>query len=443
MLLKEKDLFSQYCTIALPAVITTWLMFIFYSIDTIFVGRFVGKSALVALNLTMPILHLPYAFSVMVTVGVGTRAAILIGKQKINEAACLFTHAVMILLIVGAFFGLIFTIFSNKIAYLLGARHNILNETSRYLRVSGFFQIFTLIAYTFEAFLRLENVTRIVMYTMGFATIVNIILHYVLIFVLQMGIVGSALATGVTLSVSGMIILYCYIIRAKNLRFIFVWPINLMQSIRFILHLGMSDFLSVLSTSVVMVVFNARIMNFFGENGLIAYSIVDCVMLVGTLTSIALVESMRPMTSFFFGMGNGELAWKAIQIGSKFILSFSGLLTLVILCMSKKISIIFLGENFVLAQQYLEYAAVWYGLALLPAGVNLIVLSYLTSIQMPNASIVIVVLRSWILSLAGLWIMPKFFGASAIWSVVLCSELLTLPLSVFFLIKHRLKMEIK
>lgn len=434
-LFDEKKLLKHYLNVALPTVITTWLMFIFYFIDGIFVGRFVGTQALAALNLAMPILHLPYAFGVMVTVGAATRAAILIGKDCVHEASFLFTRAVIALLIVGTLFGCSFIFFSDQIAYLLGARNNIFNEVNRYLMVSGFFQTFTLVSYTFEAFLRLENFARIAMYAMSFAAVANIFLDYFFIVILRMGIVGSALATGITLSASGAMMLCFHLVRAKNLRFIYSWPRNFFKSIISISYLGISEFLSTVAPSVVMVAFNFTILDFLGESGLVAYSIVENVIVVGTMTSIALVESMQPMTSFFLGLGDKKLVWKSVRIGSGFILSFALLLTFVVFFFTKKISMIFLGDNFGIAWQHLESAVIWYGLALLPAGINLIVLGYLTAVQAPAFSALIAILRSWVLLLFGVWILPKFFGASAIWIVVFFSELLTLPVSILLLFK--------
>ena len=88
------------------------------------------------------------------------------------------------------------------------------------------------------------------------------------------------------------------------------------------------------------------------------------------------------------------------------------------------------------AQVLISAAVPWYALAFLPAGVNLVIAGYLTAMERPGPSLVIALLRSWILLLGFLWGM-NWLGGMAIWLTLLLTELATLLVSLPLQYRYR------
>lgn len=429
----DQFLLKQFLNVAGPTVMMGWLAAIFFVVDGIFIGRFIGPDALAASNLALPILVLPFAFGIMISVGGSTRCAVLLGQGKFLEAAAIFTQATWLVMIGGSLIGLMFYFMADSIAYVLGARDHIHTMAANYLRYYSFFQPFVIIAFTFEAFLRLENAARVGMYAMGAAALANIGLDYFLIVTCGLGMKGSALATGITLSLSGLAMLMYHVLRANHLKLIRRAFSRFKQEITTILYLGLSEFLSQIAPMAVIASFNFAVLNWIGKDGLVAYTILDQTIMIGTITLIALMQSMQSMVSYFFGAEKRVEMMRCVAIGCSFIIGFSLLLALMVVFAAKPLTVIYLGKNIQEIWHHLEFATKWYGLALIPGGINLVVLGYLTAIQAPTKSTIIALLRSWIILLIALWTLPAFFGAQAIWLVILITELATLPVSLILL----------
>src|SRR5579859_3111778 len=102
--LDTSSLTRQFSNYAVPTVLAAWVYCMHSVISGIFIGRHVGADALAALNLLVPLLYLPYAFSVMIGVGGSTLVSRLLGERREHDAACAFTQALWLLGLCGAGF---------------------------------------------------------------------------------------------------------------------------------------------------------------------------------------------------------------------------------------------------------------------------------------------------------------------------------------------------
>lgn len=66
----------------------------------------------------------------------------------------------------------------------------------------------------------------------------------------------------------------------------------------------------------------------------------------------------------------------------------------------------------------------------MPAACNVAVAGYLTAIEVPLASMIVALLRSWLLLLTLLWLLSEWFGPRGLWMTVAVTEIATLGASV-------------
>lgn len=101
--------------------------------DTFFVARGIGTDGLTALNIAIPIFNFINGLGLMIGMGSATKYAILKTQSKNNEANIVFTNALIYVFSLYLFFIIIALFFTKDIAYILGARDEILVMTDIYI----------------------------------------------------------------------------------------------------------------------------------------------------------------------------------------------------------------------------------------------------------------------------------------------------------------------
>ena len=426
------SLLKQFTSLAIPTILSGWVYTIYTLIDGIFIGRYVGQQALAALNLVVPLLYVPYAFSVMVGVGGATLIARLLGEGRETEARRAFSQVLWAMLAFGIAMSAGVLLFRHEIAAALGAQGPITADVVDYLSGWGWFVLFANGLYAMELFLRVEGApaARFGLYAMFLGALANVALDYWFIVVAGMGMYGASLATGLSMLVSSSIMLAYHFVFARK-----VVPARHAfgqggSHVGKVMYNGASEFLGAIAPAVTVFAFNRVILANFGEPGLAAYAILEYMTLGATVTMVALVQSMQPMISFYRGARDLSALRGAFQLGMKAVLGFSVLVAIAMLTLAQPLTFLFLpaGGD---AWSILEHAVFWYALAFLPAAGNLIVAGFLTAVEAPGPSAAIAMLRSWVLLLGILWALNAWLGGGAIWYTLLITEVLTLAVSVW------------
>jgi Na+-driven multidrug efflux pump len=428
----KTPLLKQFTSLAIPTILSGWVYTVYTLIDGIFIGRYVGEQALAALNLVVPLLYVPYAFSVMIGVGGATLIARLLGEGRDAEARRAFSQVLWVMLAFGIAMSAGVLSFRHEIAAALGAQGEITHHVVGFLSGWGWFVLFANGLYAMELFLRVEGApaARFGLYAMFLGALANVALDYWFIVVKEMGMYGASLATGLSMMVSSSVMLAYHIVLAKQVvparrafagADVHIWRV---------MYNGASEFLGAIAPAVTVFAFNRVILWNFGEPGLAAYAILEYMTLGATVTMVALVQSMQPMISFYRGSRDLNALRESFRLGVMAVTGFSVLVAIAMATLARPLTFLFLPAG-VQAWSILEHAVLWYALAFLPAAGNLIVAGFLTAVESPGPSAAIAMLRSWVLLLATLWLLNVGFGGTAIWYTLLITEVLTLAISVW------------
>ncbi|GAB3628667.1 multidrug transporter MatE [Pandoraea terrae] len=425
-------LLKQYVALAVPTILSGWVYTVYTLIDGIFIGRYVGQQALAALNLVVPLLYVPYAFSVMIGVGGATLISRLLGQNREAEARQVFAQVLWTMLCVSAVMSVAVLLFSPQIVTMLGATGELATQAEAFVCIYAYFILFANGLYAMELFLRAESAkaARFGLYAMFMGALTNIALDYWLIVVQGRGMAGAAWATGMSMCVSSLVMLGYHLFLAK--RVVPAWrPFASGEShVGKMLYNGASEFLGAIAPAITVFAFNRVILANFSEAGLAAYAILEYMTLGATVTMVALVQSMQPMISYYRGAHDRQALRGSFRLGVVAVVGFSVLVAIAMATLSRPLTFLFLPEGGQ-AWSILEHAVIWYALAFLPAAGNLIVAGFLTAIEAPGPSAIIAMLRSWILLLGILWLLNAAFGGAAIWYTLLITELLTLAASAW------------
>ncbi|VVE86946.1 MATE family efflux transporter [Pandoraea bronchicola] len=426
------SLLKQFASLAIPTILSGWVYTVYTLIDGIFIGRYVGEQALAALNLVVPLLYVPYAFSVMAGVGGATLIARLLGEGREAEARRAFSQVLWVMLAFGITMSAAVLGFRHEIAAALGAEGPITQDVVAYLSGWGWFVLFANGLYALELFLRVEGApaARFGLYAMFMGALANVALDYWFIVEREMGMYGASLATGLSMMVSSSAMLAYHFVLAKQV--VPAWRAfgKAEAHVWRAMYNGASEFLGAIAPAVTVFAFNRVILSNFGEPGLAAYAILEYMTLGATVTMVALVQSMQPMISFYRGARDLHALRESFRLGAIAVTGFSVLVAIAMATLARPLTFLFLPAG-AQAWSILEHAVLWYALAFLPAAGNLIVAGFLTAVEAPGPSAAIAMLRSWVLLLGILWLLNVWLGGAAIWYTLLITEVLTLAISAW------------
>ena len=193
--LEKKVTLPSLLKYTLPTVIMMICFSLYTIIDGMFISRFVGASALSAVNIVYPVIYLVLGVGTMFATGGSAIVAKKLGENKIDVARENFTLITISALIIGIVIEVITIIFMKQIIYILGSTDALYFYCKEYLLFMILFTPFIILKFFFDYFLVTAGAAQLGLFSSLLGGIVNIILDYIFIVKLNMGIRGAAIAT--------------------------------------------------------------------------------------------------------------------------------------------------------------------------------------------------------------------------------------------------------
>ncbi|MBM7602532.1 putative MATE family efflux protein [Metabacillus crassostreae] len=430
-----KKVFYQYF---FPSLLGMMLMSVNILIDGVFVGNGVGAEALAGVNLAMPVFSLIFSISLWIGIGGGTLYSIYSGEENVVKARSVFSlglaSALVPLLVIGVF-GYINV---EAIANLLGANSDTLFHTVEYLRVLFLFGWLMALQQLLSIFVRNDGSPTLSMVALGVTAIVNICLNYYMIFILELGVYGAALAT-VLASIGGLLVLMLHFLKKhSNLRKLsFQWSWNMLRGI---FSIGFPSFLAEAGTLVFVVGYNLAIVGLLGTEGVAAFSVVNYLHGFMFLTFFGIESALQPMISYYHGAKEKGRIKESVLIGEKAAFILGAILLLIGLAAAPLLVSLFGLESNDVRNLAVDGIRLFF-IGYLFLGFNFVYMTYFQSIMNIRPSIIIILLRSFVFILFFLWLLPKFIGIAGVWLALPLAEMLVALLLVLFTRKHVLELK--
>ena len=212
---KEKT--TAILALAVPAMIENILQTIVGFVDTLFVAR-LGLAEVTAVGVANAVLAVYIAIFMAIGVGATSLISRSIGAGDMNRAKALAKQSTILAIIFGLIFGLISLNFSENLLSLMGAKQEVMELGSVYLKIVGVPSVFISLMLMFGSILRANGDTKKPMYVSWWMNILHIVLDYIFIFGIAgwfgWGVAGAAWAT-VIVRILGTLALYYYIRKSE------------------------------------------------------------------------------------------------------------------------------------------------------------------------------------------------------------------------------------
>jgi len=307
---------------------------IYMLVDTAFIGRWVGGSALAGLGYVFPIMFIILGLTFGLGSGVTTVIAQFIGQNEKKKADNAAEHSLLLGIIISVFILLIGYSQGDHFITVQGASEEVLGDALKYFHIMVTGSCFMIISIFFRSILSGEGEAIFPMKVMAIGTISNIILDPP--FIHFWGLSGAAIATVLSQATVTFIFIYMMFFRHHTyIRFAFNDFSFNPAVIKLIFKLGIPASLSMVIMSLGVSVFN-RILG--TSDAVAAYQTAGRIEHLFFLPLISIATALVTLVGMFYGNKRTDLVKKIILYG----ISRSMIITI-----SVSVLFFFFAENFI------------------------------------------------------------------------------------------------
>lgn len=437
--LSERFTYKKLIKFTLPTIVMMIFTSIYGVVDGLFISNVVKGSAFASVNLIMPALMIIGTIGFMFGTGGSAIISKTLGEGDDERADRYFSMLIYLEVILGVVFTIIGLIFLKPIAGLLGATEEMMPDCLTYGRILLIGMTAFILQNSFQSFLVSAEKPGFGLIISIIAGVTNIVLDFLFIYVFRWGVAGAAWAT-ITSQFVGAIIPLIYFIRKNKSRLKlcktkFEWSPIVKTCTN-----GSSEMVTNLSMSLVNILFNAKLMEMAGANGVSAYGIIMYVGFLFSGTYLGYSVGSAPIISYHFGAGNKDELKSLFKKSLKLLGIVAIAMTLLAELFARPLANIFVSYDKDLLRLTIT-ALRLYSLSYIISWFNIYSSSFFTALNDGFVSALISFLRTLVFQVIVILILPKLFGINGIWLSVLVAEILSLVVSVICLIKNRKKYE--
>ncbi len=435
--LSEHFTYKKLIKFTIPTIIMMIFTSIYGVVDGIFVSNCVGSDAFASLNLIWPAIMIFGSIGFMIGTGGSALVSKTIGEGKKEKANEYFSMLVYLLVIIGMICSAIGIVLIKPIASLLGADETLLADCITYGRALLIFLVPFLLQNCFQSFLIVAEKPTFGLVMSIVAGVSNMILDFLFMYVFKMGILGAAVATGMS-QLLGSIVPIIFFARKNDSLLQLTKAKFEGKAILKACTNGSSEMLTNLSASLVNMLFNMQLMKFAGSDGVVAYGIIMYVAFIFSGTYIGYSIGTAPIIGYHYGAENTEELKSLLKKSLKLIGITSIVMTVLAEILSKLLASIFVSYDAGLLEMTTR-AIRLFSISYIISGFNIFASSFFTALNNGPVSAAISFLRTLVFQITTIFILPAIWGIDGIWLAVVVAELLSLIVSGAFIIRNRTK----
>ena len=394
--------------LAIPTVIAQLVNMLYNIVDRIYLGHMPGDGtlALTGIGVCTPIILFVSAFAALICSSGAPRASIFMGEGKYDKAEETMGGCFTLQVLVSLVMTVLLLIFGEKLLWAFGASGNTISYATDYMDIYALGTIFVQLTLGMNAYITAQGDAKMAMITVIIGAVCNIILDPIFIFALDMGVKGAALATIISQGVS------C------------VWVVGLLFGKRFVLRLkkqylrikarvvlpcialGSAMFVLQVSESVISVAFNSSLLKYCGDVAVGAMTILASVMQFAMLPMQGIGQGAQPITSYNYGAKNVDRVKKTFRLLLIICLIYSVVVGTSAILFPRAFAGVFCSDSALL--DFTARALRIYMCGMVIFGIQIACQMTFVSIGNALCSVIVAVMRKFILLLPLIYIVPHF-----------------------------------
>ena len=392
--------------LALPTVVAQLINMLYNIVDRIYIGHMpeVGDLALTGVGVCMPIIMIVSAFAALVSSGGAPRASIFMGRKDIDSAEKTLGSCLGLQIIISAVLTVVLLIWNRDFLLAFGASNNTIEYAVDYMGIYAIGTVFVQLTLGMNAFITAQGFTKISMVSVIVGAVANIILDPILIYGLDMGVKGAALATIISQALSCVWVIAFLCSKKSILK---LKPKYFPPSLRIVLPciaLGTATFIMQASESVISVCFNSSLLKYGGDIAVGAMTILTSVMQFAMLPAQGIAQGAQPILSYNYGAKNAERVKQTYKLLLKICLVYSVTIWLAVMLFPRAFVSIFTPDATLISFASKALRIYFAGMVLF--GIQIACQMTFVSLGNAPSSVIVAVVRKFVLLLPLIYIMP-------------------------------------
>ena len=431
----------------LQATFPTIAMMIFISIysivDGIFIANFAGTSAFSGVNLIFPVIMVIGAVGFMLGTGGAALVANTLGEGDKDRANKIFTMTLYFTIILGVILSVIVFLLIEPLTQLMvqisttEVSQEMIDSAITYGRILTVFQVAFMVQNYFQSLFVVAEKANVGFAVTAIAGCSNILLDALFIVVFKWGVVGAAVATGISYCIGAIIpLVYFAKPNASLLRFA---KTKLQIKVLGQASLnGSSEFVSNVAMSIVSILFNMQLLSYVGEKGVAAYGVICYASFVFVAIFFGYNIGSAPVFGYHNGAQNHDELKSLLKKSLAILTVFSVVIVTLVELFAQPISAIFANGDKELLQITTQGFKL-YGWSFALCGYCIFSSGFFTALNDGVTSAIISFLRTLLFQVVCILVLPALIGVDGIWLSIVVAEVLSIVVCVVCFLVNRKK----
>ena len=331
------------------------------------------------------------------------------GKGDNESAEKILGNCFTLQIVISVILTAVLLIWNRDFLMAFGASEDTIEYGVSYMNIYAVGTIFVQLTLGMNAFITAQGFAKTGMLSVLIGAVANIVLDPIFIFGMNMGVRGAALATIISQSLSCVWVLH-FLFGKKTFLRIQTKNLKLKGSIIFpCIALGSSVFVMQASESIISICFNSSLQGYGGDIAVGAMTILTSVMQFAMLPLQGLGQGAQPIISYNYGARNKKRVKSAYGLLLKVSLLYSVLLWAMVMLFPRAFAGLFTSDTALM--DFTESALRIYVAALFIFGIQMACQMTFMSIGNAKASIIVAVMRKFVLLIPLIYLMPQIFTA--------------------------------
>ena len=416
---------------ALPSSIGILVMSLNILVDTIFVGQWIGSTAIAAINVVLPVSFFIAALGMSIGIGGSSIISRALGANNKEKALKTFGNQVALTLLFTVIFAASGLYFVDQLIPAFGGKGAIFDPAKVYYEIILYGVPVLGFVMMGNSVIRAEGQPKFAMYAMLIPSVGNLVLDYIFIGVLDKGMSGAAWATTGSYIVSFLFILWYFLSKNSELK-INVSHFKLHKKI--VAEIGSLGFVTLARQAVVSVTYllvNNALFDYGGETSVTAYAIVGRMSMFALFPVFGITQGFIPIAGYNFGSEQYNRVKEVIFVAIKYATILATMVFVILMVFPEVITKLFTTDLDVL--KVTPNNMRWTFAAIPILSLQLIGAAYFQAVGKALPALLLTLTRQAIFFIPLMYILPMYFGEFGIWVAFPISDILSTLVTAFFL----------
>tara|TARA_Y100001933_G_scaffold40727_1_gene37342 strand:- start:4796 stop:6169 length:1374 start_codon:yes stop_codon:yes gene_type:complete len=430
---------------ALPAAIGFMVMSLNMVVDTFFVGQYIGELAIGAISVIFPISFLFSSIGMSIGIGGGSIVSRALGNNDDKKAQLAFNNQISLtifLAIIAIIIGLFFKI---PILDIFGAKGEIMPFANSYFSIVLIGIPFLALSMMANNNLRAEGKAKIAMIALLIPSVVNIVLDYIFIDVMDLGMIGAGWATTISYLGSAGYIIYFYLAKKAELKVkLVLFKLNKLI-VSEIFKIGSVNLLRQGTISLLAIVLNNTLFYYGnlqggmgGEIAISVYGLATRMTMFALFPLIGIAQGFMPIAGYNYGAKMYDRVNSVIKIALIYGFIIASFIGIILMVSSDLIPYIFTKDTKLI--KHAPNAIFWIFSATPVIVFHLIAPSYYQAIGKAIPALLLTLTKQGLFLIPFVLILPIYFGIEGVWYSFPISDIISAGICFYFLRKSTSKL---